>query len=57
MDPKIQTGNIRVVSPNKITSITGDITFNSNSQEHIIFHTSVTASTSTTGGNVTQQVH
>ena len=49
---KIQTGNIRVVSPNKITSITGDITFNSITGTHNI-PTSVTAPNITTGGNVT----
>ena len=49
---KIQTGNIRVVSPNKITSITGDITFNSITGTHNI-PTSVTAPNITTGGHVT----
>ena len=49
---KIQTGNIRVVSPNKITSITGDITFNSITGTHNI-PTNVTAPNITTGGNVT----
>lgn len=49
---KVQTGNIRVVSPNKITSTTGDITFNSITGTHNI-NTSVTAPNITTGGNVT----
>ena len=49
---KVQTGNIRVVSPNKITSTTGDITFNSITGTHNI-NTSVTAPNITPGGNVT----
>ena len=49
---KVQTGNIRIKSPNTVSSITGDITFNSITGTHNI-NTSVTAPAITTGGNVT----
>ena len=49
---KVQTGNIRVKSPNTVSSIDGDITFNSITGQHNL-KTNVTAPSITTGGNVT----